>query len=88
MSSLYFNKNISINQRSKRLRHVTSISAKNLQIKANKYNIWITFHSSRSSNAFYITDKSYNELKSNKSAKYTSGRYKKLSKDFSEINRN
>jgi UV radiation resistance-associated gene protein len=62
MSSLYFNKNISINQRSKRLRHVTSISAKNLQIKANKYNIWITFHSSRSSNAFYITDKSYNEL--------------------------
>lgn len=64
MSTLYqtnFNKNVSINQRSKRLRHVTSISVKNLQIKANKFNVWLTFHAYKQTKAFHITDKKEND---------------------------
>lgn len=64
MSNLYqknFNKNISINQRSKRFRHVTAISGRNLQIPALKFNVWLTFHSFRLSSAFYITDKKEND---------------------------
>ncbi len=63
MSNLYqtnFNKNISINQRSKRFRHLTAISVHNLQINAQRFNVWLTFHSFPSNNAYYITDKKEN----------------------------
>jgi hypothetical protein len=56
-----FNKNNSINQRFKRIRHVTTITGRNLQINALRFNIWLTFHSCSTNSAFYITDKKEND---------------------------
>ena len=43
--------------RSKRLRHVHLIFAKNLNIDANKFNIWFTLHQAAHTRAFYFSEK-------------------------------
>jgi hypothetical protein len=43
--------------RSKRLRHVHLVQAKNLSIAANKFNVWFTLHQDRASRAFFCSEK-------------------------------
>lgn len=54
-----FNQNEAL--RSKRLRHVHLIFAKNLLINANKFSIWFTLHQTPHSKAFYCSEKRQNE---------------------------
>jgi hypothetical protein len=45
----------------KRLRNVNVISAKNLKIDANRFNVWFTLHFSNNDPAFFISSKLENE---------------------------
>ena len=55
------NNAIKLDIRSKRLRHVHLISAKNLQIKSNKFEVWFTLHLTDRTRAFYISEKREND---------------------------
>jgi hypothetical protein len=59
--NLNFNKNDSVHLRSKRLRHVHLIFAKNLKITAAKFNVWFTLHLAKNTRAFYISEKKEND---------------------------
>ena len=56
-----FIKNSSISLKQKRLRHISLINGKNLKINSNRFNIWFTLHLSKTSKAFYISDKKEND---------------------------
>ncbi|CAF0814301.1 unnamed protein product [Brachionus calyciflorus] len=49
----------------KRLRHITSLKAKNLQINSNRFNVWFTLHLNSHSPAFYISEKKENDRNPN-----------------------
>ena len=59
--NLNFNKNDSVHLRSKRLRHMHLIFAKNLKITAAKFNVWFTLHIAKNTRAFYISEKKEND---------------------------
>ena len=56
-----FIKNSSISLNQKRLRHISLINGKNFKINSNRFNIWFTLHLSKTSRAFYISDKKEND---------------------------
>jgi len=62
MNNLYspnFNANTSL--RSKRLRHVNLIQAKNLSVAASKFSVWFTLHADRASRAFFCSERRESE---------------------------
>lgn len=51
--------------RQKRLRHITWLKLKNLQIKASLFYVWFTIHSDEKSKAIYLSDKIQNDYNPN-----------------------
>lgn len=61
MNQTHFTNNSSIYLKQKRLRHLNTLSANNLQINSNRFNVWFTLHLTKNSRAFFISDKKEND---------------------------
>lgn len=61
MNQTTFTNNSSIYLKQKRLRHLNTLSVKNLKLTSNRFTVWFTLHSTKQNRAFYISDKKEND---------------------------